>query len=142
MAVAHAINFSAHSSFRSTFQFPLSHIGLAKREARRSRLRHRSRLNLGLELVMNQAYCAQERRALGRLAECQNSLDKMVWPWQWDWTGDGENRAFVGIEKLGDYLLDEGCKIMGLSNWYQIVKPEDGLNLSGGWYDVCENWSM
>lgn len=76
---------------------------------------------------MNQAYLAQERRALGRLAECQKSLDKMVWPWAWNWTGDGRNTAFVLIEVFSDYLLDEKCRIIGLSNWYKSGRHEDGV---------------
>lgn len=102
MQAIRCITLCAHSSFRSTFQTPLSHIGFAKREARRSRLRHCCSLTLGPELVMNQAYLAQERRALGRLAECQKSLDKMVWPWAWNWTRDGRNTAFVLIEVFSD----------------------------------------
>ena len=69
----------AFTSFTRPLTAPLSLIGLAKRSARRARLRH---CHIGQTIAMDATYLAQESPALETLAECQDSVKNGGWEWE------------------------------------------------------------
>lgn len=110
----------AFPSFTRPLTAPLSLIGLAKRSARRARLRH---CHTGQTIAMDGAYLAQESRALETLAECQESVKNGDWEWEWRAAG-GEQRFVRSAVPIGR-SRNRGSVAVGEGSWYETARDED-----------------